>query len=624
MIVEYWNFIQNMKCKKYISSLLFLVLITNLNSQVIEKSKPISLFWGLIKIDKGADYVDQTWFDKWFRSREFSAPITFMPVEMRYGIGFTGKTSESSSFENLDNWIIYKDENVTPLEQKAENIVGAGFDIDVLMINIPHIIMNTSWMNLLTGFNYRSSSIFSPSSIPDDWKANSPISGNDIKFKPELKEYLITNNLQWQPFNKWYVNFKYGYGLATAKFYYDNDLEILNPSPSGSGTSMALGFGIRFIIDSGKLNRFSIGVDIRHSYTKINNISDQDNVFPVNRFDLSNYGIYLTLSTFYGGKVTTGDIAKRTFYRRDFITSKSQFIDFINQYPNHSNKYRALSYIDKCNEKIPYQIMDQGLFLDDKGNTKDALKKYLDAKSRIINKDTLLNKSLDFRINEIARNWMNSAELLLEKELYKDALSLVTNVASFSELGEKQINRFKSYVILGEGKKLQSILIIGKAMEKYSKALELNNELESKIKALHYQAGIQLVELANEVDEFDEIMLAVKSLEQAKTFSKSLGDRNEKLLKDLKVKLEKLDNYKINANIDREMSKARYLQAISRSPRLTIGMSLPLIKDLLGSPHEKIVNDIVDQSEQMWIYHLNNKQLHLSFKDFILFKIDEY
>ena len=613
-----------MKCKKHISGLLFLVIITNLNSQIIEKPKPISLFWGLIKIDKQADYAGQTWFDKWFRSREFSAPVTFMPVEMRYGIGFTGETSESSSFENLDNWIIYKDENVTPLEQKAENIIGSGFDIDVLMINIPHVVMNTSWMNLLTGFNYRSSSVFSPGSIPEAWKAGSPISDSDIRFKPELKEYLITNNLQWQPFNKWYVNFKYGYGLATAKFYYDNDLEALNPSPSGSGTSMALGFGVRFIIDSGKLNRFSIGLDIRHSYTKINNISDQDNVFPVSRFDLSNYGIYLTLSTFYGGKVTTGDIAKRTYYRKDFITSKSQFIEFINQFPNHSNRYRAQSYIDKCNEKIPYQIMDQGLFLDDKGNTKEALNKYLDAKSRIINNDTLLIKSLDFRINEVARSWMNSAELLLDQELYKDALSLVKNVASFSELGKKQINRFKSYVILGEGKKLQSIMIIGKAMEKYSQALELNNELESQIKAMHYQAGIQLVELADEVDEFDEIILAVKSLEQAKTFSKSLGDRNEKLLEDLKVKLEKLDNFKINVNIDREMSKARYLQAIARAPRLTIGMSLPLIADLLGSPHEKIVNDVVGQSEQMWIYHLNNKKLHLSFKDFILFKIDEH
>ena len=613
-----------MKHKKYISGLLFLVIITNLNSQIIEKSRPISLFWGLIKIDKQAGYAGQTWFDKWFRSREFSAPITFMPVEMRYGIGFTGKTSESSSFENLDNWIIYEDENVTPLEQKAENIIGSGFDIDVLMINIPHVVMNTSWMNFLTGFNYRSSSVFSPGSIPEDWKAGSPISDSDIRFKPELKEYLITNNLQWQPFNKWYVNFKYGYGLATAKFYYDNDLEVLNPSPSGSGTSMALGVGVRFIIDSGKLNRFSIGLDIRHSYTKINNISEQDNIFPVSRFDLSNYGIYLTLSTFYGGKATTGDIAKRTYYRKDFITSKSQFIEFINQFPNHSNRYRAQSYIDKCNEKIPYQIMDQGLFLDDKGNTKEALNKYLDAKSRIINNDTLLIKSLDFRINEVARSWMNSAELLLDQELYKDALSLVKNVASFSELGEKQINRFKSYVILGEGKKLQSILIIGKAMEKYSQALELNNELESQIKAMHYQAGIQLVELADEVDEFDEIILAVKSLEQAKTFSKSLGDRNEKLLEDLKVKLEKLDNFKINVNIDREMSKARYLQAIARAPRLTIGMSLPLIADLLGSPHEKIVNDVVGQSEQMWIYHLNNKKLHLSFKDFILFKIDEH
>ena len=613
-----------MKCKKYISGLLFLVIITNLNSQIIEKPKPISLFWGLIKIDKQADYAGQTWFDKWFRSREFSAPVTFMPVEMRYGIGFTGKTSESSSFENLDNWIIYEDENVTPLEQKAENIIGSGFDIDVLMINIPHVVMNTSWMNLLTGFNYRSSSVFSPGSIPEDWKAGSPISDSDIRFKPELKEYLITNNLQWQPFNKWYVNFKYGYGLATANFYYDNDLEVLNPSPSGSGTSMALGVGVRFIIDSGKLNRFSIGLGIRHSYTKINNISDQDNVFPVSRFDLSNYGIYLTLSTFYGGKTTTGDIAKRTYYRKDFITSKSQFIEFINQFPNHSNRYRAQSYIDKCNEKIPYQIMDQGLFLDDKGNTKEALNKYLDAKSRIINNDTLLIKSLDFRINEVARSWMNSAELLLDQELYKDALSLVKNVASFSELGEKQINRFKSYVILGEGKKLQSIMIIGKAMEKYSQALELNNELESQIKAMHYQAGIQLVELADEVDEFDEIILAVKSLEQAKTFSKSLGDRNEKLLEDLKVKLEKLDNFKINVNIDREMSKARYLQAIARAPRLTIGISLPLIADLLGPPHEKIVNDVVGQSEQMWIYHLNNKKLHLSFKDFILFKIDEH
>ena len=44
-------------------------------------------------------------------------------------------------------------------------------------------------------------------------------------------------------------------------------------------------------------------------------------------------------------------------------------------------------------------------------------------------------------------------------------------------------------------KKLQSILILGKAMEKYSKALDMNNELESKImsftKSLKKQTIIQ-------------------------------------------------------------------------------------------------------------------------------------
>ena len=106
------------------------------------------------------------------------------------------------------------------------------------------------------------------------------------------------------------------------------------------------------------------------------------------------------------------------------------------------------------------------------------------------------------------------------------------NLNKYQNVYKTDINRFKSQVILGEGKKLQSILIIGKAMEKYAQALELNNELESQIKVMHYQAGIQLVELADEVDEFDEIILAVKSLEQAKTFYKSIGDRNEKLLED--------------------------------------------------------------------------------------------
>jgi hypothetical protein len=218
---------------------------------------------------------------------------------------------------------------------------------------------------------------------------------------------------------------------------------------------------------------------------------------------------------------------------------------------------------------------------------------------------------------------MNSAELLLDKGLYNEALILVKKVASFSDIGIENLDRFRSFVILAQGEKLQSILILGKAMGKYSKALELNSKLESRIFALQYQAGIQLVELADKVDEPDEIILAIQSLKEAKELSSGIGFRNEKLLDDLNNKLKRYSDYKSEMIINNKMSQARYLQAIARSPRLTIGMTLPLIEELLGSPHDRVISDKTIGEKQLWIYNLKDKQLHLSFKDFILFKIEE-
>ena len=83
-----------------------------------------------------------------------------------------------------------------------------------------------------------------------------------------------------------------------------------------------------------------------------------------------------------------------------------------------------MKYIAECNRKIPYQILDHGLAFDDLGDSEKALDKYLKAKSKIIENDTLITEALNFRIDEIARKWMNSAELLLDKGLYNEALIL--------------------------------------------------------------------------------------------------------------------------------------------------------------------------------------------------------
>ena len=87
----------------------------------------------------------------------------------------------------------------------------------------------------------------------------------------------------------------------------------------------------------------------------------------------------------------------------NYLTAKSKFTDFINDYPTHSNKYRALEFIEECNRKIPYQIMEEGLYFDDIGDSEKALDKYIKARSRVMTNDTLILESLNFRINEIAR-----------------------------------------------------------------------------------------------------------------------------------------------------------------------------------------------------------------------------
>jgi hypothetical protein len=157
--------------------------------------------------------------------------------------------------------------------------------------------------------------------------------------------------------NNWYLNFRYSYGLASALFS-SPDKEVWDESLSGSGTSSAGGVGVRFILDPGKQSRFTVGLDFRYSYTKIHTINDPLDKTPITRFDLSNYGFYLTLSTFYGGKKTSGDQAKGHYYRKDYIKSLNVFKQFMSEYPTHSNRHRATEYIEDCEYKIPYQVLN--------------------------------------------------------------------------------------------------------------------------------------------------------------------------------------------------------------------------------------------------------------------------
>ena len=231
--------------------------------------------------------------------------------------------------------------------------------------------------------------------------------------------------------------------------------------------------------------------------------------------------------------------------------------------------------------------------------------------------------ALDGRIDQIALIWMNEAEMLLTEEKYDIAFSLVKQVAKFSNHGENSLRRFKSYTILGVGKDYQSAGFIGRAMGKYAEALQMNPELVYMVKALQYNAGIQMVNLAGKADEFDEINLAIESLEYAKELSGGIGEKNETLLEELKKKLDNYDEYQIRKNIDKKMNIARNQRLISKSESISVGMKLPKVQELLGDPHEKVEKNFKNVNNQLWIYYVNNKSLHLSFQNYILYKIEK-
>ena len=92
-------------------------------------------------------------------SREFSAPVTRIPIEIRYGIGFDGKTSgsfseiDTNSFVQDQSKIKYADNVETRINQKFENIFGSSLEIDFGLFNIPYYLTQTSWLNVLTGFH---------------------------------------------------------------------------------------------------------------------------------------------------------------------------------------------------------------------------------------------------------------------------------------------------------------------------------------------------------------------------------------------------------------------------------------------------------------------------------------
>ena len=591
------------------------------NAGSATKDSVKSYMWGLIKINpkEKIQYEPGYWKDRILHPREFHHPITFIPLELRYGLSFTG--GAGSYGQNMPtSWMKYE-ENVGSHFNAGKKIAKFGhqLDIDMLKLNFSNLTLNTSWLDMNNGINYRYSNLFFPDTIPmNQWGNINPNWNINRKFSPKLSEFSLSHAMIIQWFEQFYLNLRYTWGVARSKFYLNSGSSDDNPIGWGPSTSYSI--GLRYIFETDKSYRFSVGVDLKHSYIKIKNINDPNDITPINRFDLQDYGIYLTIGAFYGGELSNGDNAKEYYYRGDFIESKKIFEQFINENQTHSNIHRAKMYHQLSLKKIPYQLFKEGLQFETQGMVDKAVDRYM---SSLQNANSTLSSEVHSHLKRIASFRIQYVEALISKRKYSEAISLLNKTVIFSNEAKKEMPRFEALIMIGKGETALKYRFYDKALQLFNNASIKYPLFNRQINAYRFQIAAMMVNDIKDIHDPDQIKLAIVSMEHAKKLS-GLGPVNEKIYQELKKRLSIIENLSIRYGIDKRMEEERYRRIRINSATVKIGMTIPEVMDIIGDPVEIIHEQTLHGGDaQLWLYHLSNdRNLELSFYDYKLFKIE--
>ncbi|MFQ6605944.1 MAG: tol-pal system YbgF family protein [Fidelibacterota bacterium] len=562
------------------------------------------------------------WKDRLLHRRQFHDPVKIIPLEVRYGVGIYGGGGKTG-LDMKSNWLHY----AQPVPAfKGGNLNGRVFhamDIDLFKTNLSYVLLNTSWADIMSGLNVHYSKILVPNSLPvGDWGAvQSGWNVGGTQFTPRILALGMSHTLHLQWYESWFVQAGYIFDLASARFY--SQAKVLQPHPSGWGTRVAYSLGWRYILDPGLDNRFSVGLEFQGGYTKINRIKDPDDVTPITRIMLPDFGLRLSLSAFYGGQRTKGDVAKSYFYRSDYVTARDYFVEFVKTYPEHANRYRAEEFIAICNARIPEQLFSEAVQFEEKGDWAKAVDRFRQAIRLTQNQE--LKKAADLHLDRIALIQLNRAEELLADKAPRQAYQLVKQTSFYSDLAAKSLNRFRAEVLLQDAERALDNGLVFTALAALEEAVKQYPPANAKSSALRYRAAGMLITDANQVTSQDELVFVVESLESAREITGSLGEKNETVLQALKDRLARLEDRETNRIIQDKVAQERARLTQKARRNISEGMTIPQIQDRLGSPHQLLHTTSWNGKDlQLWQYRLENgNTLFLSFEEFILFKIAE-
>ena len=551
-------------------------------------------------------------FDRIFRRREFHNPVNFIPMELRYGFGYTAGGGFLGLGSLKSSWMFY-DSDVTKFyggDMSAR--IGHQLDLDILKTNLAYYWFGNSWLDMHTGINLRYASILSPAKVPDEWNTSNPTWKSGVKFSGQMLEVGWSQSLMLQWFESWFTTYRYTYGVAYSKFYKGESV------PTGYGPSQAFTFGARYIIDTGFTNRFAVGIDFKYTSTDIKHIKDSDDVTPISRFKIETAGIYATASVFFGGRKTKGDTGKMHNYKKDYISASQLLGEFIDEYPNHANIHRAKKLLVENERKIPYQLMRQGMAFDQQGMIDRAVEKYIRARTMA---DTLLAGVIDERLREIAFREIEKAEVWLNQGYGDTAIAHVSMVSGWYPGINEHLKRFKVTQLMNQGEGLYQMGLHDRALEKFYKALEMDPRLTFEVTTFKHRIAADLLTTADSLKDLNSLKFVLYALERTQELTGGLSKSNARLLDEFKRKLVAKEAYDIRQKINRILSEEQ--QTKEEIKPIKVGMNISEVEDTMGRPSEIVVNGN-DDKNQLWIYRYDHRnEVYLTFINYRLFRIEE-
>ena len=462
--------------------------------------------------------------------------------------------------------------------------------LDILKFNLTYPVVKQTMIDFQTGFGINVSVAPIGLDLPDDW-----ISPAEMTVRPEIKpsyaDVHISETAMFQWKNNSYFFGEIGYGRGWIYIYE-------NPPKERDITSEApiwfFRTGMMFYKSLGG-NRFRRGFGIEYRYHLANfpDLEDPEKIVPINGFNLTNHGLFLTLNLALGGEKTIGDFANESYLKGNYIKAEKQFHEFTKSYPKHNKIHRATEMEKAAQKMIPHQYMARAENAFHDKDLEIALNNYNLARERT--NDLQLIKKIDARrqqmglaFYEIGMSALGQNQIKKSEHNLNIAIKSGGKIAKRSRLGLAEV-----YFIRGERE--FRIENVNRAFEWFEQAIQFNPKIDERVQEYRDQVAVEFLKDAYRAVQLDEYAFARQSLLDVTETKSSASDLAEKGANILEGVIQ-------DKRQERIVGNKYYTRHKKEANSAKLGMSMQDVLRIMGKPHTKYSSKVSGEETFLWLY----------------------